>query len=149
MKLPTTALAAAVLLFSASTAPAALFPESARGLYRGKIRVVDTKYGVNVTTNSSYKITPNTTRFTTGRDTIRFRSNGTAINPNWVSARYTTRRHSISISGQFRDSSDPAAGSAGSFRYIIRFKSGGVVTVASSSWYDAGGVQTVQFAGRD
>lgn len=142
-------IATALLMLTASTASAALFPSSTLGAYRGKIRVIDTKYGLNVTTASSYKITPNTTRFSTGRDLIRFFPNGTATNPNWVSARYTTRQHSISISGQFRDSSDPAAGSAGSFRYIIRFKRGGVVTVASTSTYDAGGVQTVQFAGRD
>jgi hypothetical protein len=142
-------IAATLLLLTASTASAALFPASARGVYRGTIRVVDTKYGVNVTTASSYRITANRTRFSTGRDSIRFFANGTATNPNWVSARYTTRRHSISISGEFRDSSDPAAGSAGSFRYIIHFKSGGVVTVASTSSYDSGGVQTVQFAGRD
>lgn len=137
-----------LVMLTASTASAALFPTSARGLYRGKIRIVDTKYGVNLTTASSYRVTSNTTRFSTGRDTIRFLANGKATNRNWVSARYTTRRRAVFISGQFRDSSDPAAGSAGSFRYIIRFKAGGVVT-ASTSRYDAGGVQTVQFAGRD
>lgn len=137
------------MLLFAVAASAALFPPSAKGIYRGKIRIVDTKYGVHLTTASSYRITANTTRFSTGRDSIRFLADGTAKNINWISARYTTRRHAVLISGQFRDASDPEVGSAGSFRYIIRFKAGGVVTVASTSTYGAGGVQTIQFAGRD
>lgn len=140
-------LATCVALIPA-TASAALFPPSARGTYRGTIRIVDTKYGVNVTTASSYRISANSTRFTTGRDSIRFYSNRVAKNANWVSARYSTSRHAVNITGKFRDSSSSAAGPAGNFRYIIRFKSGRVVTVASTSVYNSGGRQTVQFAGR-
>ena len=46
-----------LLACSASTIFAALFPTTALGTYTGTIRVVDTKYGVNVTRRPAKEVT--------------------------------------------------------------------------------------------